>query len=43
MRALRRFTRRLTSWTRTGRDEERLRAEIAEHIALQTADNLRAV
>jgi predicted permease len=34
--------RRLTSWTRTRRDEERLRAEIAEHIALQTADNLRA-
>src|ERR1022692_1316657 len=42
MRALRRFIWRRTSWTRTRRDEERLRAEIAEHIALQTADNLRA-
>jgi predicted permease len=42
MRPLRRLQRRLTSWTRTSRDEERLRAEIAEHIALQTADNLRA-
>ena len=42
MRALRRFVRRLTAWARTGRDEERLQAEIAEHIALQTADNLRA-
>jgi len=39
---LKRFFARLTSWTRTPRDEERLRAEIAEHIALQTADNLRA-
>jgi predicted permease len=42
MKTLRRFLTRFTSWTRTARDEERLRAEIAEHIALQTADNLRA-
>jgi macrolide transport system ATP-binding/permease protein len=39
VRPLRRFFRRLTSWES---DEERLQAEIAEHIALQTADNLRA-
>ncbi len=42
MRGLRRFVRRLTAWARTKHDEERLQAEIAEHIALQTADNLRA-
>jgi hypothetical protein len=42
MRALRRFERRLTSWARTSRDEERLRAEIDEHIALLTAENERA-
>ena len=42
MKPLRRFLSRLTSWARSARDEERLRAEIAEHIALQTADNLRA-
>jgi predicted permease len=42
MRALRRLFARLSSWTRTGQDEARLQAEIAEHIALQTADNLRA-
>ena len=42
MRSLRRFRTRLTSWSRTASDEERLRDEIAEHIALQTADNLRA-
>jgi predicted permease len=42
MKPLRRFLSRLTSWARTAHDEERLRAEIAEHIALQTADNLRA-
>jgi hypothetical protein len=41
MRAVRRFFRRVTSWTRTGPDEDRLRIEIAEHIALQTAENLR--
>lgn len=42
MKKLRRFLNRLTSWARTGRDEERLRVEIAAHIALQTEDNLRA-
>jgi len=42
MRALRRFFKRLTSWTKTRQDEQRLRAEIEEHLALQTAENLRA-
>src|SRR6201981_1618014 len=42
MKTLRRFFRRLSSWATTRRDEERLRAEIEEHIALQTAENLRA-
>ena len=42
MKPLRRFFRRLLSWATTQRDEERLRAEIQEHLALQMADNLRA-
>jgi predicted permease len=42
MRTLRRFFKRLTSWARTKRDEERLRAEIEEHLAMQTAENVRA-
>jgi len=42
MRPLRRLFRRLTSWATAQRDEERLRAEIQEHLALQTAENLRA-
>jgi predicted permease len=42
MRPLRRFLRRLISWTQTQHDEDRLRAEIEEHIALQTSDNIRA-
>lgn len=42
MRRLRRFGKRLTSWARTEKDEERLRAEIEAHIALQAEDNLRA-
>jgi macrolide transport system ATP-binding/permease protein len=42
MRTLRRCLKRLSSWARTQRDEERLRAEIEEHLALQTAENLRA-
>jgi len=42
MRSLRRFFRQLISWATAQRDEERLRAEIEEHLALQTADNLRA-
>jgi hypothetical protein len=41
-RRLRRFFRRLWSWATARRDEERLRAEIEEHLALQAADNLRA-
>ena len=42
MKTLRRFFRRLTSWATSARDEELLRAEIEEHIAMQTAENLRA-
>ena len=42
MRALRRFLCRLGSWATTQRDEERLRAEIEEHLALQTAEHVRA-
>src|ERR1700683_2700557 len=42
MRAVRRFFRRLGSWARTPRDEERLSAEIEGHLALQIAENLRA-
>jgi len=41
MRALRRFLRRLTSWATTRQDEERLRAEIEEHLAHQTAEYIR--
>ena len=41
MRTLRRFVKRLTSWARTERDEERLRAEIEQHLAFQIEDNLR--
>jgi predicted permease len=42
MRALRRLLMRLTCWARRERDEERMRAEIEEHLAMQTAENLRA-
>jgi putative ABC transport system permease protein len=42
MTAMRRFFRRLTWWTTSARAEEILRAEIEDHIAMQTADNLRA-
>lgn len=42
MRALRRFFRRLIFWAAARQDEERLQAEIEEHLALQTAENLRA-
>jgi predicted permease len=42
MSALRRFFKRLSSWATTQQDEQRLRAEIEEHLALQTADNIRA-
>ena len=42
MRTLRRFFKRLSSWATTQQDEERLRAEIEDHLALQTAENVRA-
>ncbi len=42
MKGVRRFVKRLGSWARRDRDEERLKAEIEEHIRMQTADNLRA-
>jgi predicted permease len=42
MRALKRFFKRLSALATRQQDEERLRAEIEEHIALQTADNIRA-
>ena len=42
MKAVRRLFRRVTSWVTSARDEERLRAEFEEHIAMQTAENLRA-
>jgi predicted permease len=42
MRGLRRFLVRLTSFTTRRRDEGRLREEVAEHLALQTAENIRA-
>jgi predicted permease len=42
MKRIRQFLKRLAALATTGRDEERLRAEIEEHIALQTEDNIRA-
>ena len=42
MRGLRRLFRRMASWTSRQQDEERLRAEIEEHLALQTDENVRA-
>src|SRR5437016_10613273 len=42
MRTLKRILKRLSSWATTQQDEERLRVEIEEHLALQTADNVRA-
>ena len=42
MRTLRRFFKRLSSWAETQQNEERLQAEIEEHLVLQTAENLRA-
>jgi predicted permease len=42
MRTLRRFLKRLTAWATTLQDEERLQAEIEEHLSLQTAENVRA-
>jgi predicted permease len=42
MRSLRRFLSRLGHFVTRRRDDERLRQEIEEHIALQSAENLRA-
>jgi predicted permease len=42
MKSLRRFLKRLTNFVTRRRDDERLKEEIAEHIALQTDENLRA-
>jgi predicted permease len=42
MKSLRRFLSRLGHFVTRRRDDERLREEIAVHIALQTAENLRA-
>ncbi|HVB55300.1 MAG TPA: ABC transporter permease [Candidatus Acidoferrales bacterium] len=42
MRSLRRFFTRLANFVTRRRDDERLKEEIEEHIALQTAENLRA-
>ena len=42
MRAMRRFFKRLGSWRTAQKDEERLRFEIEAHLALQTAENIRA-
>ncbi|HTB11587.1 MAG TPA: ABC transporter permease [Bryobacteraceae bacterium] len=42
MRILRRFLRRMSSWTQARSDDERLRSEIEDHIARQAEDNIRA-
>jgi hypothetical protein len=42
MKTLRRFFVRLTASIARGRDERRLRDEIEEHLALQTAENIQA-
>src|SRR5262249_3208033 len=42
MKALRRILNRLSWWATARQDEERLRAEIDEHIALQTDENIRS-
>lgn len=42
MRAVRRFLVRLTASATRQRDEERLREELEEHLALHTAENVRA-
>ncbi len=42
MKALRRFLVRFTASIARGRDERRLRDEIEEHLALQTAENIQA-
>jgi hypothetical protein len=42
MRSLRRLFARLGNFAAQRQDDERLREEIEEHLALQTAENLRA-
>src|ERR1700685_2267485 len=42
MRHIRRFIARLRSFARSRQDEERMREEIEEHLALETARNVRA-
>ena len=42
MRILKRFVKRIASWATRRRDEERLNAEIEEHLALETSRNLGA-
>jgi putative ABC transport system permease protein len=42
VRTIRRFLKRLGAWRGSQRDEDLLRTEIEEHLALQTADNIRA-
>src|SRR5580698_10905551 len=42
LRSLRRFLTRLGNFAATRRHDERLQEEIEEHLALQTAENLRA-
>ena len=42
MRFLRRFIARLSNSVTKRREDERMREEIEEHLALQTAENLRA-
>ena len=42
MRVLRRLLKRLAFWSSTTQDENRLKSEIEEHLALQTAEYLRA-
>ncbi|HMI53831.1 MAG TPA: ABC transporter permease [Candidatus Saccharimonadales bacterium] len=41
IRTMRRLGKRLLFWTKAARDEERLRLEIAEHVALETEENIR--
>jgi hypothetical protein len=43
MKSLRRFFARLAGLATSRAQDERLREEIQEHIALQTAENIRAV
>jgi len=42
VRILKRFVKRIASWATRRRDEERLNAEIEEHLALETSRNLGA-